>query len=269
MGSRRIGGVAALLFSLWAGGSALVAQSATTGPKLSARDQVKVTIWGGGIQVADLSRQYTVDADGMLDLLWEGVRVKVAGLTVREAESELSTRLKTSLVNPQVSIDFQEIPNKKVTVIGSVLNPGQVLFAGEYKILDALTKAGGRKPEASDEALLVRNGEQTTVNLRQLETGNLAGNLVLMDGDQLIVRKAQLVYIGGQVRAPGAYNVDTGTKLRQALTLAGGLTERGSPRGIEILRPMPGKDKDQPVKDVTMETEIKPGDTINVKMRSF
>jgi hypothetical protein len=38
---------------------------------------------------------------------------------------------------------------------------------------------------------------------------------------------------------------------------------------VQILRPTPGKDKDQEVKNVTLETEVKPGDTITVKRRTF
>ena len=256
-----------MLVAAWVGGAALTAQG--TGPRLSARDQIKVTVWGGNVVVPELSRQFTIDSDGVLDFPWVEAKIKVAGLTPRELESDLAGRLKGMLVNPQVSIDFEETPNKKVTVTGAVMTQGTQLFAGEFRVLDALTKASGRRPEASDEAIVVRGDEQIAVNLRQLETGNLADNIVLQDGDQIIVRKAQLVFISGEVRAPGAYNVQTGTKLRQALALAGGITDKGSSSKVQILRPAAGKDKDQEVKNVTLETEVKPGDTVTVKRRTF
>jgi len=261
--------VVAAVVAVWASGVVLAAQSA--GPRLSPRDQIKVTVWGGNVMVPELSRQFTIDAEGVLDFPWVETKVKAAGMTAHELAADLAGRLKSSgmIVNPQVSIDFEQTPNKKVMVTGAVLNQGPQLFAGEFRVLEALTKAGGPKPEASDEALLVRGDEQMTVNIRVLATGDLAGNLVLQDGDQLIVRKAQLVFISGEVRAPGAYNVDTGTKLRQALALAGGITEKGSNSKVQILRPTPGKDKDQEVKNVTLETEVKPGDTITVKRRTF
>ncbi|MEO7190510.1 MAG: polysaccharide biosynthesis/export family protein [Vicinamibacterales bacterium] len=254
-----------VLAALIAGGSAKAQQSAV--PRLSARDQIKITVWG----VDELTRQYSIDVEGVLDFPWIGAKLKVAGLTPHELETELAKRLRDGgfLVNPQVSIDFQETANKRVTVSGAVTTQGAITFAGQISVLDAVIRAGGRRPEASDEVLVVRGDEQLAVNLRELEAGNLRGNILLQDGDQVFVKKAQQVFISGEVRAPNGYSIETGTNLRQALALAGGVTEKGSTRGIKILRPFPGKEKPVEVKAVTMETLVKPGDTIIVNARIF
>jgi polysaccharide export outer membrane protein len=41
-------------------------------------------------------------------------------------------------------------------------------------------------------------------------------NITLHDGDTVFIPRAQLVYISGQVRSPGAYPVEAGMTLLQA-----------------------------------------------------
>jgi polysaccharide export outer membrane protein len=52
----------------------------------------------------------------------------------------------------------------------------------------------------------------------------------------------------------------------QAIALAGGVTERGSTRGIKILRTVNGKQQSVEVRTSDL---IKPGDTIVVRQRFF
>jgi polysaccharide export outer membrane protein len=75
-----------------------------------------------------------------------------------------------------------------------------------------------------------------------------------------------MIYIYGQVRSPGAYPVQKGTTVMQALTLAGGLTDRGSTRRIKILRTVDGKKKELAVKLTDL---VHPGDTVIVSERFF
>ena len=71
--------------------------------------------------------------------------------------------------------------------------------------------------------------------------GNMALNMALQDGDTINVPKAQSVFVAGQVKSPGAYAVEPGTTVLQVLSLAGGLTDRGSDSRIRIQRTVNGK----------------------------
>ena len=62
-----------------------------------------------------------------------------------------------------------------------------------------------------------------------------------MDGDIINVPKAQMFYITGQVRNGGPFVLDPGMTVQQAIALAGGLTDRGSDRGITVTRMVNGK----------------------------
>jgi polysaccharide biosynthesis/export protein len=249
--------------------------AAQPAPKIAARDQLTITVFG----VDGLSGKFAVGSDGTINYPHLG-SLRVAGLVPREVESDLMQKLKDGgfLVNPQVTVDLVQTQTKKVIITGAVRTPGQLPFAGQLTVFEALALAGSTTPEAGDLVLVVRAGAASAeteggrpsgegvleISLSDLESGKLADhNVTLNDGDHIVVPRAQQVFISGQVRSPGAYTVSSGTTVLQALTLAGGLTDRGSNRGIRIIR-----DKKE-IKDVKLDTIVKPGDTIVIKARQF
>ncbi len=244
-----------------------------TGPTISPRDQVTVAVFG----VERLTGKFPVDVDGSMTYPLLGP-IRVAGLTVRELEAELGRRLLDGgffTVTPQITVALEQTPNKRVTITGAVRSAGQIMYAGELTVLDAIVRAGSTTVEAGDEAIVVRNPQGLgaagaaadeaantviTVNLRELQSGNVAEhNVVLQDGDLVVVQRAQSVFVSGQVRSPGAVRVETGSTVLQVLALAGGLNERGTTRGLRIQRD--GKY----VEDVNLDTVVLPGDTLIVR----
>jgi polysaccharide export outer membrane protein len=231
---------------------------------------------------ADLTGTFTVESDGSLTYPLIG-RVKAAGLTLREFEDALKKGLADGyLKNPQVSVSMDEYKSQRVFVMGEVRAPGAYQLTGNMTVIEALAKAGGLTPTAAEEVLVVRpvagaNGpgparaddSEATVlhtNIRELQSGSLSQNLTLKDGDTIVVNKAQSVYVFGQVRAPGAYPIDRGTTVLQALSLAGGVTDRGSTGRIKIVRTVDGKKKELKVK---LTDTVEPGDTVIVGERYF
>lgn len=248
--------------------------AAQANPRIVERDQLVVTVWG----VKEYSNKYPVGADGAVEFPDLG-RVKVAGLLVREAADLIAKKLKDAgfLLSPQVTVELEQTPNKKVTINGPVREPGIITYAGEMMLLEALVKAGGLLPEAADEVLIVRatrpsstapgdaDPESLEVNARELENGVLKHNVVLQDGDQVFVRKAQSVTVTGFVNRVGAYTIQSGMNVEQVLALAGGIdTLRGSDKRIDITRKVDGK-------TVTFRAQktdvVKPGDIIRVGRR--
>jgi polysaccharide export outer membrane protein len=240
--------------------------------KVSARDQLAITVFG----VEDLSGKFVVAADGTVTYPHLGM-VRVEGLDATQVAGALTTRLKDAglLLNPQVTVELVQTPNKKVIVTGAVRSPGQLPFAGELTLFEALALSGSTTSEAGDLVLVVRStasagngggegGHVIEVSRAELESGRLAEhNVTLQDGDQIVVPRAQQVFISGQVRSPGGYTIPSGTTVLQAVTLAGGLTDRGTMRGLKILRA--GKE----LKNVKADTIVQPGDTIIVRASAF
>ena len=236
-------------------------------PKVAPRDLLKITV----VAVAPWSRDYPVSADGTVDFPQLGP-VKVAGLTAAEVEAELVKQLKAAQIHasPQITVEINQSLNKRVNVLGLVRVIGPIAYAGDMTLLDAIVRAGGLQPEASDEVLVVRtakNGdsEQIRVNIRAIEGGDLSKNLMLQDGDQVIVQKAQPVFVSGEVKAQGPYTVPSGTTVLQLITMAGGVTERGNKNRVQIKRVVDGKEVT--IKDVKESDVVKPGDTVIVGRR--
>jgi polysaccharide export outer membrane protein len=109
--------------------------------------------------------------------------------------------------------------------------------------------------------------EQTNVqrvNFADLQLGRLAGNVTLMEGDTIYVPKAEKFFVTGQVRNPGAYTYERGLTVLQAISLAGGLTEKGSDRRLKVIRSANGKKTQQ---GVDLDDVVQPGDTLVIPQR--
>jgi len=230
----------------------------------------------------DLTGKYPVDADGTFTFPLIG-RVKAGGLTLRELEAELKRLLKDGFFkDPQLAVGVESYRSQKIHIVGEVRNPGTYALTGEMSLIEAIARAGSTLPSASGEALIVRprsgkqaagplmpNGvdnEATTVDLKELQSGALSTNVSLKDGDTIFVPRAETIYVFGQVKNPGAYSIQRTTTVLQALSLAGGVNERGATSRIKIVRIEKGKQIEVRVKLTDM---VRAGDTIMVPERFF
>ncbi len=244
------------------------------------QDQISITV----VDETDLTGKFRVDGDGMFTYPYLG-RVPAAGLTLTELQMRLTTQLQNGYIrNPQVRVEMDVYKSQSVYVIGKVRTPGKIQMTGtQMTLLEALAMAGSPTADASNEIIVVHpkrpipsgtvpspdapnEGEEIRVNRRDLELGRTGQDVVLRDGDIINVPEAQRFYITGQVRNPGFYVLDPGMTVEQALALAGGLSERGSTRGLAATRMVNGKRTDVSLK---LEDKVQPNDTITVKQRLF
>jgi polysaccharide export outer membrane protein len=230
---------------------------------------------------ADLSGKFTVEADGTFTYPLIG-RVKAGGLTLRGLEDALKTRLKDEgyFRNPQVTVAVETYKSQKVYVIGEVRSPGPYPLSGEMNLVEAIARAGSTLPTASGEAIIVHaplgatgptmptlDADTERVDLRALQNGTARQNIVLRDGDTISVPKAESVYVVGAVKNPNAYALQQkNTTVLQALSLAGGVTDRGSMSRIKIVRIVKGDKKEFKAK---LTDIVQPNDTIQVYDRLF
>lgn len=225
----------------------------------------------------EYSGKYTVEQDGTFTYAQIG-RIKAAGLTLRALEQELRKQLGDGfLKNPQVAVAIENYRSQRILILGEVRSPGEYQLAGGMTLLAALARAGSTTTTAGREAVIVRTPlnakpgegsepEVIKVDLADLQAGNMGLNIQLVDGDTINIPKAQSVFVSGQVKSPGAFGVDSGMTILQLITLAGGLTDRGSEGRISILRTVDGKSKETKAK---LSDIVQPGDTVVVKPRFF
>jgi polysaccharide export outer membrane protein len=233
-----------------------------------------------------LSGQYNVEQDGTLMFPLIG-RITAGGLTTRAVEAEIGRLLLDGyLKNPQVLVAVEQYRSQQIFVIGEVRSPGPYQLTGDMTLIEALAMAGSTTNLASDEVLIVRPADDTArenpaleagadpdddadvtrVDLSDIRAGTLSQNIRLRDGDTIVVNRAQAVYVFGQVRSPGAYTVEKGATVVQALSLAGGVTDRGSTGRVRINRLVDGT-----LTEISVELDdiVEPGDTITVPERFF
>ena len=104
------------------------------------------------------------------------------------------------------------------------------------------------------------------INLETLQRGALSQNVMLRSGDTIFVPRAESVFVSGQVNRPGEYVIRAGMTVRQVLSLAGGVTDRGSARRIQIIRQVDGKES---TVGADLQDKVKNGDTVLVRERFF
>jgi polysaccharide export outer membrane protein len=240
------------------------------------QDSIRITVF----DEAELSGTYRVESDGML-MFPLVQRVAASGLTLREFQERLTRQLASGFIrNPQVRVEIDQYKSQSVFVMGEVRTPMKVTMTGTMTLLEALAQAGSPTTTASSVVTIIhpqkvntsgqmpdadaeKDGEKSIVNLTDLQAAN---SFVLRDGDIITVPKAETFYIAGNIRNPGSYVLQAGETLEQALAVAGGLTERGTTRGIKANRLVSGK----PI-EITLKLAdlVKPGDTITVPSRLF
>lgn len=167
--------------------------------------------------------------------------------------------------NPAVmGDDIVYVNAREVSVLGQVNRPGKYsVTSGVRTILDFLSQAGGLAVNGADNVIVMtkRNGqlEKMELDVDQLyRTGELANNIELANGDSIYVPRAPMFYIYGEVQRPGAFRLERNMNVAQALSTGGGLSARGTERGIKIKRTIKGELKtlDAKAGDVLQANDI-------------
>ena len=127
-------------------------------------------------------------------------------------------------------------------------------------------------PGGNDIVTLVgnRDGKPVKIDIDLplvLQQGRADLDVPVENGDIIYVDRAPTFYMYGEVQRPGQLRLERGMTLMQALAQAGGLTARGTERGIKVHR----KDETGTVKilELKMNDPVLRDDVIYVKESLF
>jgi polysaccharide export outer membrane protein len=130
--------------------------------------------------------------------------------------------------------------SQQVSVLGEVLRPGRYPLDHSSTLTDLLAMAGGIGPNGSDLVTVVspRNGKsvQQEYDVRNIFRKNGSSDVSVSAGDIIYVPRAPVFYIYGEVQHPGVFRLERDMIVAQALAAGGGLTVRGTERGLRIKR---------------------------------
>lgn len=179
----------------------------------------------------DLSGEVTVGPDGFIRLRLIG-SIQAAGLTVDELAAQIEKALRQYLRAPKVIVNLKQFTPlaRRVYIMGAVKAPGAypLPLVGPTTVFDAIMLAGGFSDNADWERIRVfrRDGQMQTVNLKNLQAGDLTGGGIVQPGDVIWVPPAYIVVnIVGAISRNGVFSVPTRATLLDAIALAGGVTD--------------------------------------------
>ena len=223
--------VASLLaFTLGAAGAA----ESVLGPG----DVVRVSVYGN----PDLGLETRVSESGFITFPLVG-QVGLGGLTLAAAEKKLAGMLESGgyLKKAQVNITVTVLQSVQVSVLGQVNRPGRYPLEGKRSLMDILALAGGMNPDGADTVSLIRKRNGSTTKdvidiVDMVRAGDLTKDFDLAGNDVVFVERAPRFYIYGEVQRPGAFRLERAMTVVQALSTGGGLTSRGTERGLQIKR---------------------------------
>lgn len=222
----------------------------------------------------DLSVDVRVSEAGLISYPLIG-SVPVVGLTLPAAERKIGQMLRDGgfVVNPQVNILLTQAYGNLVSVIGEVNTAGRYsLDAAGGHLSGMLAAAGGVSASGGDLVIVTgtRNGKpfRREVDIVKMSlSGSPADDIELSGGDTLFVNRAPMFYIYGQVQKPGQFRLERGMTVMQALASGGGVTGKGTQRGIvRHRRDAGGKVKEE---SVAMDEDVQDKDVIYVKESLF
>jgi polysaccharide export outer membrane protein len=255
--------VAALLLSAFA--RLAPAQVQQEDYRIGAGDLIRVTVYNQ----PDLLTEVEVSEAGTIGMPLAG-DVRVADKTRTEAAKEISRRLQAGgfLKNANVTVRVLENKSQQVAVLGEVAKPGRYPITRPTSVAELVGLAGGITAKGSSLVNVVQRTADGTVkkmevNINDQLSAGVSGKAILLRaGDTVYVPGAPVFYIYGEVRQPGAYPLAADMTVVQAISVGGGLTVRGTERGLKVER----RSEDGRVETVVVKGAdlLRPNDVVRV-----
>lgn len=233
--------------------------------RIGSEDLLQISVF----QIEDFNRTARVTADGLIFLPLLG-QVQASGLTPYELGQVIRLRLSEKYVqDPQVSVLVKEYHGEPVTVIGAVKNPGVYQLKQKKTLVHVLSLAGGLAKDAGNEIwvshdlspLLMQVAEEKLTARDELPTNTITvkisdllgpdgsrWDVPIRGGDVIRIPGAQMVYVMGEVQAPGAYVLEHDNQrisVLQLIALARGTTRKASLGSTRIIQAKPDGNREE------------------------
>ena len=214
-----------------AAGRASTSGSLTLGPG----DLIEMTVYN----VPELTTKTRISSDGEMYCPLIGY-MRVGGMSSEEAQAAIERRLSDFVKNPHVSLFVSEYASQGASVLGEVAKPGVYPVLGQQHLFDLLSAAGGLTEKAGRNVTVTHRSDPDktiTIPIPRNLSDNSETNVAVFPGDTIIVHKADIVYVVGDVLRPSGVLMDAGgLTLLQALAMAGGSGHTAKLSGAKLLR---------------------------------
>ena len=202
--------------------------------QLGVGDLIELTVY----DVPELTTKTRISSTGDIYCALIGP-THVASLTAEEAAQLIQKRLSVFLKDPYVSLFVIEYAAQGASVLGEVNKPGVYPVLGEQHLFDLISAAGGATEKAGHSITVTHRSDPDspiTLQVSRNLSDNPQSNIKVFPRDTIVVRKADIVYVVGDVGRPSGLLMDAGgLTVLQAIALAGGTTRTAKLSGAKIL----------------------------------
>ena len=201
-------------------------------------DLIDVTVFN----TPELSGRLRIDQAGSI-VLPVGGQVGVAGRTPKQAAEAIEQQLRDQqiMLQPLVSVLIALYATQALTVLGEVKVPGSYPLFGPHTLYDALAIAGGPTPLEGATITVTHHNDPDHPVVVQINTPNyseIQHSTPVYPGDTVLVSQADVIYVVGDVAAPGALPMPNGRSLTllNVLALSRGTTPTAAISKAVIIR---------------------------------
>jgi len=239
--------------------------------KIASGDLLEISIFGADFSCGSEKNQCDARVNGSGNVILPFIGpVVVAGLTVGQAEQLIATRLSQGEFynNPQVTIVQKEYATQGIAVAGEVNKPGIYPLLGAHTLLHAISAAGGTTIKAGDDVIIIHKDSPNQP--QHADLGSVTGdNTPLMPGDQVVVSKAGIVYVVGDVKQPSGIVMErSGLTVLKAIAMAQGTNSTAALNDAKLIRNTPQGKQEIPISvkkimyDKAPDQELQPEDVL-------
>ncbi|EHR70137.1 polysaccharide export protein EpsE [Burkholderiales bacterium JOSHI_001] len=239
--------------------------------RLGSGDIVRISVF----QNPDLTLETRVTESGLVSYPLLG-SIKLGGQTITAAEKQIADGLRNGnfVKQPQVTIVLLQVRGNQASVLGQVNRPGRYpIEVADMRLTDLLAMAGGTAPGGADAVVVTGTRDGKPMRL-EVDLPTVFGpqakaqdNIQILNGDTVWVDRQPIVYIYGEVQRPGPMRLERGMTLMQVLATGGGLTQRGTEKGIRLHRK--SADAKAQVLQPGMDDKVQDGDVVYVRESLF
>lgn len=238
-------------------------------------DRIKVTVLGAD----DMTGECVVNPEGSINMPVVGV-CKIADKTPDEVATQLEGAVRKYVKEPHVRVEIVQKAASLVVISGRVRKPGPYAVTPKTTLLELLGVSGGEDTNADLEKVsIVHTGGKPadTVDLRSFMDGkSVTSNPTLTSGDIIVVPEkvatVGAVFVLGEVKRVGSYELRPGMRVHEAIASAGGITEEADPQNASVTD-KDGNKKDFDLKKALAQEKnedrvLASGDTIYIRTNS-
>jgi polysaccharide export outer membrane protein len=207
-----------------------------------------------------VGKPYRIDPEGYVSLPMLG-KIKAAGLTIGEFETQLNRTASKFIRNPQLVVSVGEFRSQPVSVVGAVNQPGTQQLQGKKTLMQMISMVGGFRPDAGNTLKITRDLQWGPLPLPNATTDSsgkfsvaqigvpdlLQGknpqlNILVMPNDVITIPSSETVYVVGDVHKAGGFLLGERQNMSvlQALAMSEGISGTADAKHSRIIHRPPG-----------------------------